>query len=205
MNVSAVPRGVLDHWLRVLRRPANASTKLLRLSDDRARAVEIALDRADATARDVVGRVWRDETLREDARARRAAADERQRALELRREADRRTAQADEELDDQLTRAESLRTDAEQRARAELERVRDEAKVASQKAADNERRGRRASRQTAQAEAAAAKDESRRTRSDQLDRETKVLGEKEKAVGAASEAQRLEQTAAELKSNRKTS
>jgi hypothetical protein len=205
MNVSAVPRGALDRWLRVLRLPANASAKLFRLSDDRASAVEIALDRADATVRDVAGRVWRDETLREDARARRAAADERQRALELRREADRRTAQADDELDDQLTRAESLRANAEQRARAERERVRDQAKAASQKAADNERRGRAASRQKAQAEAAAAEDESRRTRLEQLDRETEVLGEKEKAVVAASEAQRLEQTAAELKATRKTS
>jgi hypothetical protein len=79
--IRALQRAAIDGWLRVAKRPLDSGAKLF------GEEAEIALDRADAGLRDAAGRLLFDDDLREDARLRRAAANERAEALRLREEA----------------------------------------------------------------------------------------------------------------------
>ena len=74
----------VDTYLKMLRAPARLAAG--RLGGD---AAEIALDRADAGLRNLAGALLGDDELTSDAIRRRAAADERERALRLDTEAER--------------------------------------------------------------------------------------------------------------------
>jgi len=74
----------VDTYLKMLRAPARLAAG--RLGGD---AAEIALDRADARLRNLAGALLGDDELTSDAIRRRAAADERERALRLDTEAER--------------------------------------------------------------------------------------------------------------------
>ena len=133
MRASAVGAGV-----KLARLPLDIAVSMLPGDGDGARpAASIAVDRWEATLRQVAGYALRDDELREDAARRRAAADERARALRLREAAERRRAEADERLADRVQTAEEQRSEAEAQAleereaaltaKAEAQRLRDEA------------------------------------------------------------------------------
>ena len=101
MSLQTMSRTAVDRYLKLLRLPADAIAGVLRPRDSRVgetTAVELTLDRVEAAVREADGRVLHDTQLQDDARRRRAAADERQRALTLRGEAERESRQADEQL-----------------------------------------------------------------------------------------------------------
>lgn len=86
MSPDRFATSTLDAYLRLVRRPVDLAVALLPgHRSGPAAAARITVDRADATIRALLGAVLGDAELTADARMRQYAADERQRALVLRR------------------------------------------------------------------------------------------------------------------------
>ena len=112
MNLRSTPRTALDRYLKLLRLPADVAVKAFARGQNGATTpAEQAVDRVDATVRDAVGRMFNDTELQADAQRRRAAVNERGRALKLRATAEERSEQADEKLDSRQSAAEQRRQD----------------------------------------------------------------------------------------------
>jgi hypothetical protein len=163
----------------------------------------LVIDRADATVRAAVGGLFHDDDLRADAFRRRAAADERERAIELRGEAQEKKRVADAQLAEELEGAERLRERAEQEAEARLQRAEEER-------AERERQVRAVAAQQeqaleqARAERLAAEDkQAKRERLDVLDEQAAALDVEADALTATDEAQRLREAAGKAKAARK--
>ena len=84
MEVRNVRRAAIDRWLQLARLPFDAVAHLLPSDHGSRNAAMLVIDRADASVRAAVGGLLHDDDLRADAFRRRAAADERERAIELR-------------------------------------------------------------------------------------------------------------------------
>src|SRR4051812_17399894 len=132
MDVQSTRRAVVDRSLKLLRLPADTATRFLPDGErGPRRPAMLAIDRVDATVRDAIGAILRDDTLRDDARRRRAAADERERAIALEvaaeataRDAERHRAEAHESAEERRARAEH----AENQAKQAVEREKQERK-----------------------------------------------------------------------------
>src|SRR5436189_6181141 len=99
MNPRSIPRTAVRGYLGLARLPLDAAIRLLPGNGSgRGSAADLALDRADASIRAIVATILGDPVLRRDAQRRRVAADERQRALRLRAEAQRKSEQANSHL-----------------------------------------------------------------------------------------------------------
>src|SRR5258706_4004552 len=112
MEVRDVRRAAIDRWLRVARLPFDTVARLLPADGGPRSAATLVIDRADATVRAAVGGILHDDDLRADAFRRRAAADERERAMELRIAAEEKRRNADAQLADELEAAARLREQA---------------------------------------------------------------------------------------------
>ena len=207
MSLQTIPRTAVDSYLKLLRLPADAVARALRPRNGRdgeTTGVELALDRVEATLRDVAGSVLRDPELRDDARRRRAAANERERALTLRAAADHRSQEADDELARRSQTAERERQAAARREQEKKERA-DQMRVAeSRELAQVESRRRAAAEDAARKAEEALDDRSRRARLEQLETEAETLEEEQEALTARSESQRLRRAAGETKAARKS-
>src|SRR5436853_5026475 len=106
--VRTITRAAVGGYLKTVRLPFDAAARVA--GGDGSSGVGLALDRAEAAARDVAGLALRDPKLREDARRRRIATDERTRALRLRAEAEQHEEVAEERLDEGRRRAASTRS-----------------------------------------------------------------------------------------------
>jgi hypothetical protein len=207
MSLQTMTRTAVDGYLKLLRLPADAVAGALRPRngrDDETTAVELALDRVEATLRDVAGSVLHDPQLREDARRRRVAANERERALELRAAADRHSLEADGELAARAETAEQHRRAAARREQEKKERVQQQRAAESRQLAQVENRRRAAVEDEAKNAEEAIEGRSRRARLEQLHTETQTLDEEQAALTARSEAQRLRRAASETKTARKS-
>jgi colicin import membrane protein len=189
MDIRTIPRTALDGYLRLARKPVDAATGLLPGDGANARLV---VDRAEAVVRDMAGRLWRDPELQEDARRRRLAADERERAMRLRDAAEVRAEQADAE-----------RRRREQAAAEQRDRAWEQAAAEKRRAAEQAGRQKAAVRKAAAEAEAKVEKQARAARLEQLDDEARALAEQEKALVAADEAQRLRKAAARTKATRK--
>ncbi len=163
MNVRSIPRTAVTTSLRLARVPLD--TAIRALPERAATNATLAVDRADATARSVAGTMTFDPELREDARRRRAATRERERAAALREEADNVTADAESRVEQRGEQAQRRRTEADRKAARRRSGASAQAERKRSQAAEAERRRKAASRSVeerteAQIEAAAAvKDE----------------------------------------------
>src|SRR4051794_14068206 len=125
MNARVIPRTAVGGYLKLIRLPFDAAVSLLPGNGTGSGpSLALALDRAEASARAVAGAVLGDPVLREDATRRRAAADERERALRLRTAAEHKTERADEHLSQRQEGAERRRAQARERAQSERDQAR---------------------------------------------------------------------------------
>src|SRR5436305_13171860 len=108
-----ISRSAVKGYLKLARTPLDAAVGLL--PGDR-EARQLALDRADATARALAGAVLRDQSLREDARRRRAAASARERAIKPQSEAEHKSVEADQPLDQRHEQAQQRRRRSAERS-----------------------------------------------------------------------------------------
>lgn len=199
MSLRSIPRTFLDSYLKVVKWPVDRAGS--RLGGEKA---EIAIDRADATVRATAATVIGDGELREDAQRRFTAADERERALKLRLEAELRAERADDKLQERKQSAAQQKQAAAKRA-ADAKQRAEKAKQAKKKNLEEVEARRLQSNDAATAkkeEAIEAKE--RRQRLEALNEEAEALEKREEALVTKDEAQRLGKAAAAVKEARKS-
>src|SRR4029077_7092552 len=99
MTAGKVGRAAVSGWFRAARLPVDMAVRVLPNGNEGPRnGAMLAIDRLEATMRDTVGGLLGDDDLRADAHRRRIAADERERALELRVVAEHKKRDADAHL-----------------------------------------------------------------------------------------------------------
>jgi hypothetical protein len=203
MDARSVGRSALDRWLKMARFPFDAVTHLLPADGRRNVSAVLMIDRADASVRAVIGGLLHDDALLNDATRRQVAADERVRAMEIRRAAQQTQQVADAHLVDGLEAATRVRASAEVNAREASKEV--EADKTARKrqaqavAASQQRAGETAKKERL----AAAERKAKRERLNVLDEQAKALDEHADALTAADEAQRLADATAAVKAARK--
>ncbi len=203
MNVRAIPRIAFDGYLRLVRAPVDGAIALLPGNGTGAKpAARIAVDRVDARLRSAVAMLLGDPVLRQDAVRRRAAAEEREHALRLRVEAERKGDRADARLEQRDQEASRQREQARKRAehRRQQARRREEQTKYGAATAENQRLS--ASRRTAERREQAIDEQARRERLETLGAETEALDQKEKEIIARDEARRLSEAAGRAKAER---
>lgn len=191
-------------WLRLVRLPADLVTTVLPDGDDGPRdRARLVVDRLDASARDLLGAALRDAALREDARRRRDAVDERSSAMQLRFEAARRQREADAQLRARQDDAASRREEAERAAAQREDEIERERAGRRQRTEETATRQRTAIEHVNRERRESAAAKAKRERLEVLEREQEALDEEADALTAADEAKRLRNAAAEQKAARK--
>jgi hypothetical protein len=188
--------------LRLIRLPIDG---VLALGGDRTpvTTAKLGVDRADATVRQWAGLMLGNPDLQQDAERLREATDERERALNLRAEAELRSERAGQN-------AEKRKQDAARRRKQATETAQQKRRSAQQRRQSTKSTaGKRATQRREAAEESAARTETvieegqKLSRLEQLESKQEAVREKEAALTAADEAQRLRDAAATAKQNRK--
>jgi colicin import membrane protein len=203
MEARTVRRVAIDQWLRVVRLPFDTVAHLLPADHGPRNAAMLAIDRADATVRAAVGGILHDDDLRDDAFRRRAAADERERALELWDEAEEKQRISDAELAKELEGAARLREAADREAQERRRQVDEERAEQQRKAREAAVAEERAVEQARAERLAVADKKAKRERLDVLDEQAVALDREVDALTATDEAQRLRDAASAAKAARK--
>lgn len=204
MSLRAIPRGAVDGAVKLARLPLDVAVSLLPGNGDGARpAASIAVDRWEATMRQLAGYALLDDELRDDAARRHMAADERARALRLREAAERRTAEADERLATRVEQAEEHRSAAGERAERQRRQAEQRKQAKARAASQAQSRRKAASRRARAKVEGAIEEQADEARLEQLKAEAKALEEREVALTAADEAQRLQDAATAKKAARR--
>ena len=200
MSLRSIPRTAVDSYLKLVKWPLERGAS--RVGGEKA---ELAVDRADATVRATAASVLGDTQLREDAERRFTAADERERAMKLRLEAELKSERADEKLQERKQSAAQQKQAAAKRA-AESKARAEKARQAKKKNLEEvERRRREAAEEAAAKREETIASKERRERLETLNKEAEALEEREEALVAKDEAQRLGNAAAAVKEARKSS
>lgn len=204
MNVRDIPTAAVDSYLKVVRLPLDGAIRLLPGNGNGpGRAAKVALDRADATVRSLIGALLSDQALRDDAARRRVAADERERAWRLHAEARRQAQEADAKLEER--RGEAGREREQARRQAERERASADRQRDRRVAQTDKDHGERLehSRATAERVQEAIKNRAAMKRVEALDAKRDALLEREEELALRDEADRLGRAAARAQAERK--
>lgn len=196
--IREIQRAALGGSIKAARLPFDTAANLLGKE-----SAALALDRADAAVRDAAGRLLFDDELLRDAHRRRAAADERERALRLRNTAQTVSAEADEQLAERERAAEQRRQAAAQQAtqrKQSAARRRDEQK---RQAAQAERLRKENAAKVEAREQERIEAEAKRERLEALEEKAEALDRSEDALAARDEARRLKRAASQAKAARK--
>jgi hypothetical protein len=189
----------------VVRLPLDGAIRLLPGDGTGARATAaLALDRADATVRAVIASVLSDEVLRDDARHRREAAGERERALRLRGQAEHTAERADTRLERRQEQSTEQRARANERAQERSREATREQKLRERRAAETESERLDTTRRAAEHVEQELAEREPNERLKTLDAKNDALRQKEKALAARDEARRLRDAAGRAKSQRKS-
>jgi hypothetical protein len=203
MGLRDIPRTAVGGYIKLARLPIDTSLKLIGRGGN-GNASKLATDRVDATAREAAGSVLGDEQLKQDGRKRHQATEQRQRAVKKRARAQKLSARADTELQERSQSASQRREQAAKRASQRKETAQEAAQKRQQRAAETERKRKQASAKAAAQVDEQIADKERRARLEQLETKSEALSEREEALTAADEAQRLEKAAATAKASRKS-
>jgi hypothetical protein len=199
---TSIPGKAVAGALRVARFPADRLLKVVPVTGATA-TVGIAIDRADAAVRGAAGSLLRDHGLREDAELRRAAADERKRAMRLRAKAEERVETAEARTDRKQAESVARRKQADEKAKQQRAQTTEKRERLQEQAARTATKRKQAAQ--AKTEEAQGDVEKRGNvdRLEQLEKKSDALEVKDAAVRAGKEARRLEGAAAATKEKRK--
>jgi len=195
--ITTVPRLVLGTTLKVARLPLDTASKLT------GRNRSLTADAAEAAVKDAAASLTGDDQLKAEARAQRVATDERRKSETLGDAAAEATAKAEADHTKRQTKVERERKAAEKRAAERKRKAEEKRKKEKSSAAKTERGRKDAAAEAEAAEKERIADTERRERLEQLKREEGAREEKETALTAADEAQRLKDAAAAAKAQRK--
>jgi hypothetical protein len=203
MDARSVGRSALDRWLKAARFPFDAVTHLLPADGRRNVSAVLLIDRADASVRAVIGRLFHDDALLVDATRRQVAVDERVRAMEIGLAAAQAQQVADAHLADGLDAATRVRASAEVNAREASKEVEADKTARKRQAQADAAAQERAGETAKEKRLAAAERKAKRERLNVLDEQAKALDEHADALTAADEARRLADATADVKAARK--
>lgn len=195
--VTAVPRIVVGTTLKIVRIPLDTALKLA--GHDRS----LAVDAAEASVKEAAATVTGDQQLKAEADRQRVATDERRKAESLRSAATQATQKAEADHAEDQAQVEKERKAADERAEERKRKAAEKRKKDKADAAKAERDRKAAADKAEAAKKEKLADVEKRERLEQLDRESKALAEKEGALTASDEAQRLKDAAAAAKAERK--
>lgn len=204
MTARTLTSATIDRYLKLIRRPADMV--IARLPGQRTGlgpAARLIVDRLDAAVRTGLAATLSDDTLRTDARRREAAADERERALELRREAGRRTKKAETRVQDTQAEATSRRERASAAAGERRRRASEKKQARTQQAAKAEQSRTEASREQEATAADRIEAETAEAMLPAVEEQAQALNGQEVAAEQSEEARRLAEAAARVKAERK--
>jgi hypothetical protein len=203
MMLRNLSRAAIGGSLKLIRLPIDG---LLAVGGDRPSFVsaELALDRADARTRDLAGLLLWDFELREDAELRREAADERERALKLRAEAELRSQRADQAADEQRHAAQQRRKNAAETKQRKRQQAQERRRSAKASAAQRTNQRRKAAEATAAKTDKVIEEREKNSSLEQLGSKEQAVREKEAALAARDESRRLKQAAGATKEKRKS-
>ncbi len=200
-----IPRVAIGGYLKLLRLPLDGAIRLLPGDGTGAEpAARLAVDRADATLRVLIGTVFGDRVMREDGQRRHEAARERERAVQLRAEAERTSENADARMEKTHAQATRQRRNADRRAKGRREHATRARAEKIERAATSERNRLDDTRQSAARAQEAAEERASRDRLDALEQRADALDEREDALTVQDEASRLADAAARVKEERKS-
>jgi hypothetical protein len=196
-------RTAIGNSLRLIRLPIDG---LLVIGGDRrpVTAVKLALDRADARTRELVGFVLGDQELQEDAEIRREAADERERALNLRAEAELRSQRADQQAVERKRAAERRRQQAASTAKRKRQQAQKRRRSSKATATQLASQRHRAAKSTAAQTEKVIEERTKNSRLEQLESKQEAIQKKEAALAASAKARRLRRAASTVKEQRKS-
>ncbi|MDQ3632656.1 MAG: hypothetical protein M3417_15575 [Actinomycetota bacterium] len=195
--INAVPRLVVGTTLKIARLPLDTVLKLT------GRDRSLAADAAEAAVKEAAASITGDTQLKAEATAQKVATDQRRKAEALRTTSTQATEKAESDHAEQQTEVERERQAADQRAADRKRKAAEKRKRDKAAAAKTERDRKAAAAKAKAAEKDQLADKERRERLEQLDREAATLEEKEGALTAADEAQRLKDAAGTAKAKRK--
>jgi hypothetical protein len=205
MNVRVIPRTALKGYLKLVRTPLDTAIGVLPGNGSGAKpTAQLVVDRADATVRTVAGTLLHDPVLREDGQRRRLAANERERGLRLRHQAEQTAEQADTRLQEREGRANQERRRARETADTRRRQAETRAQKKTQQAAKTESRRREAAQQAAAQRAQTSNKRAPREELEALEAKSEALRAREQELAARDEAKRLADAASRVKAARKT-
>jgi hypothetical protein len=203
--MSRFTTSAVDAYLKLIRRPVDMAVGLLPgRRTGPAAAAKITVDRVDATVRSVVGSALRDDTLRRDGQMRAAAADERERAIDLRQQAQQAEARSEEQLQERHEKASRRREQASNRAATRQQQAEKTAQTRAQRARETEQQRLQAAKEQEAKAAQRIESEANRERLPGVEEQAKALEERETALAQAQEAERIGDAAARVKAQRKS-
>jgi colicin import membrane protein len=202
MTLRTISRMAVGGSLKLARLPIDG---VLRVAGDSSAVAhaKLALDRTEAKIRALAGDVLGDEALQEDASRRCEAADERERAVQLRSEAELRSERADQRVAAEEQAAERRRAQAAETAKRKRQQAQERRESHKRTAADATRRRRNAAETSAAQSEKVIEERAKLGRLEYLDAKADALEEKEAALRTADEARRLRAAASRAKAERK--
>lgn len=203
MTLKAIPRTAVDRSLKLARVPADTLLGIAGLRAD-VGAAKLGVDRVDATLRATAATVLGDRDLQQDADRRREAADERERAARLRSEAQSRSETARDRAEAREEQAADRREQAAEQAGKKRQSAEKRSQAVKGQATKAAKQRKSAAEKKAAQEKQAVQEQAKRGRLDQLETKEEALGEKEAALTARDEAERLGDAAAAAKAERKS-
>ena len=193
MDTKTLRHSALDLWLKGVRLPLTAVEAVaVRGSDTSAWRPAIAFEKVEATVKDAVGRITRDEELVGLARLQRAEVAKREEALVKRdvatslREESRRAALAER------AEIEERRDAAEERAQAREDRLEEERAAAARQAEAKASKKKAAAKKAAESRKEATARKATKVKAEQLREEADSLRVKEQAVEARGDVLELD-------------
>jgi hypothetical protein len=204
MNVHTVPRAAVTTSLALIRAPLDAAAGLLpgESSGPQGRA-KLALDRADARVRGFAAAVTFDPALHEDARRRKAAVMERERAARLRGKAEQTTETARGRAEQRHEQATRRRRQATSQAKAKRQQATRRREQREEKAEKTEQERLETSREVEAQREQQIEQEAPKERLEAVEAAAEAQHEHEEALTEADEARRLAEAASGIKEDRK--
>jgi hypothetical protein len=202
MTIRTIPRAALSSSIRILRFPLDR-TLALAGSNRATESAKLVVDRAEAIVRGAAGSATGDPELKQDARSRKYAADERAHGLRLSADAERTSEEADQKRQARENEAEEQRRKAGKRAEEKRRSAQNRRDRVKSQAAKTATRKTTTAKQKAAETQEVVEDKSQRTRLSALEAKQDALDKKEAALTAADEAARLRDAATAVKAERK--
>jgi len=193
MDIRSVPRRILNTQLKIARAPF-----------DRVLGQNPAVDAAEATIRDTVGTLLRDDTLRQDAALQRAKAEELREAAKHMTEAQRTRQEADAQYQQRIQEAEQERQEAERQTQEQKAKVEQERQAKTRQVREETARKKAQTQKVAQAREERIREEETAAQLKAAAAEAEALEAKQGELTIREEADRLEKAASNVRARRKT-